>query len=215
MKAKWQCLAVAVLIAGAGVRALGQEGAPPAEMQLPPGWTQGDVMAFAAAATPGEMHARLAAGTGTWRGRSTMWMAPNTEPMAGECTFIVTPIMGGRYVRGEMSGELPGMGPFIGEGVQGFDNVAGKFVATWVDSNSTGIMQGVGELSEDGRTTTWEYTYSCAITRKPTTMRQVETVTGPDSKTLEMFGRDPKTGEAFQMMRLELTREAAAQNAKE
>jgi hypothetical protein len=37
-------------------------------------------------------------------------------------------------------------------------------------------------------------------------MREVETVTGPNSKTLEMFGTDPKSGKEFKMMRIELTR---------
>jgi hypothetical protein len=38
-------------------------------------------------------------------------------------------------------------------------------------------------------------------------MREVDTVTGPNSKTLEMFGPDPKTGKEFKMMTIELTKE--------
>jgi hypothetical protein len=37
-------------------------------------------------------------------------------------------------------------------------------------------------------------------------MRDVEKVTGPNSKTLEMFGEDPKSGKEFKMMQVELTK---------
>jgi len=50
------------------------------------------------------------------------------------------------------------------------------------------------------------YTFNCPITKKPTAMRDVETITGPHSKTLEMFGADPKTGKEYKMMRIELTK---------
>ncbi len=37
-------------------------------------------------------------------------------------------------------------------------------------------------------------------------MREVETITGPKTKTLEMFGADPQTGKEFKMMSIELTK---------
>ena len=55
--------------------------ARPAEVKLPPGWTEADLKAFMAAATPGEMHKRLAADAGTWQGKNTMWMAPGADPI--------------------------------------------------------------------------------------------------------------------------------------
>ncbi len=176
------------------------------EMTLPPGWTAEDMQSCMMAATPGEMHARLAKDAGQWHGKTTMWMAPNTDPMMSECVSTITPIMDGRYVKIEMTGEMPGMGPYNGFGICGFDNVSQKFVATWIDTMGTGIMTGEGERSSDGKTLTWTYRGNCPITKKPTTMREVETITGPNSKTLEMFGIDPKSGEEFQTMRIELTR---------
>jgi hypothetical protein len=177
--------------------------------QLPPAWTAEDMQAYAQAATPGKMHQHLAKDIGKWRGKSSMWMAPGGgEPMTHECTMNVSWLLDGRYLKGEMAGEMPGMGPYNGVGVMGFDNVAGEFVATWVDNHSTGIMTGTGELSTDGKTLTWNYNFHCPITKKPTVMRQVETWTGPNSKTLEMFAPDPKTGKEYQMMRIELTRKS-------
>jgi hypothetical protein len=69
------------------------------------------------------------------------------------------------------------------------------------------MMNGTGQLSEDGKTLTWEFTGNCPVTRKPVTMREVDTVTGPNTRTLEMFGTPPKGGEEFKMMSIESTRE--------
>lgn len=70
----------------------------------------------------------------------------------------------------------------------------------------TGIMSGVGEMSADGKTLTWIFTYNCPVTKKPTTMRQVEKWTGDNSMTLEMFHKDPKTGKEFKAMMIESKR---------
>ena len=45
----------------------------------------------------------------------------------------------------------------------------------------------------------------------PTVTSEVETTTRPDTKTLEMCGTHPKSGPEFNMMRLELTRQARTQ----
>lgn len=176
------------------------------EIKLPPGWTMEDMKACVMAGTPGEMQKRLAAGAGTWSGKARMWMAPDTEPTTTECTATVTPIMDGRYTKVEHSGEMPGMGPYLGSGIYGFDNVTQKFVCTWIDNQSTGIMTGTGTLSPDGKTLTWNVSYTCPITQKPAVMREVETITGPKTRTLEMTGADPKTGKEFKMMSIEFTK---------
>jgi hypothetical protein len=176
------------------------------EAHLPPGWTEEDMMACVAAGTPGEKHELLAQGAGTWRGTNTMWMAPGTEPMTSECVAVVTPIMDGRFTKCEWKGDMPGMGPYKGFGIYGYDNIAQKLVSIWIDNHGTGIMTGDGELSSDKKTMTWKYTHNCPLTKEPTVMREVETITGPNTKTLEMFATDPKSGKEFKMMRVELKR---------
>jgi hypothetical protein len=181
-------------------------GAPP-QLKIPPGWTEADVQACMLAGTPGKMHERLARDAGAWKGKTTMWMGPgDAEPMTGECTWTLTPVMEGRYFKSEMTGDMPGMGPYSGFGVSGFDNVSQEFVSTWIDNHSTGILTGTGALSDDGKTLTWKFTYNCPITKKPTIIRQIETTTGENTKTLEMFGAEPKSGKEYKMMRIELTR---------
>ena len=176
------------------------------EMKLPPGWTEADMKAYAEASTPGKEQQRLAQDAGVWQGKNTMWMYPGADPVQSDCTYTVTPIMDGRYIKGEMAGEMPGMGPFTGFCITGFDNVSKQYACSWIDSASTGIMHGTGEASPDGKTLTWKFTFNCPITHKPTPMRQVETTTGPAAKTLEMWSVDPKSGKEYKMMRIEFTK---------
>lgn len=191
----------------AGAAGAAPSGAP-AEMQLPPGWTPQDMQAMVAAGTPGKMHEHLATGVGTWQGKTSTWMIGSDQPMSGQCTMTVAPMMDGRYIRTEVAGEMPGMGPYNGFGISGFDNVTGQFVSTWIDNHSTGIMNGTGELAQDGKTINWTFTHSCPITKKPAVMRQVETITGDNTRTLEMFGADPKSGKEFKMMRIEFAKKS-------
>ena len=205
--------ALAALIVAAGSFASAQPakdakpGDPAAAPQLPPGWTDADMKAMMEAGTPGKMHELLAKGHGTWSGQCSSWMAPDQkDPIRTEVTSVVSPMMDGRYTKVEIAGDMPGLGPWKGFGLFGYDNVARQFVTSWIDSHSTGIMQGTGALSDDGKTITWDYTYHCPLNKKPAKFREVETITGENTKTLEMFGADPKSGKEFKMMRIELTR---------
>ena len=177
-----------------------------ANPQLPPGWTLEDLKAYELASTPGEMQKLLVAGKGEWTGKFTMWMMPDAPPATSECTSSVTPIMDGRYIKMEMKCDMPGMGPFHGVGVYGYDNVAKKFVSTWIDNHSTGMMNGEGELSKDQKTLTWNYEFTCPITKKPAVMKEVETIVSETERKLEMWGNDPKSGKNFKMMQIEMKR---------
>jgi hypothetical protein len=184
--------------------------AVPPEIKLPEGWTAEDMKACILAAQPGKQHELLAKDVGVWQGKTTMWMGPGGEPMKSECVSTVTPIMDGRYIKCEIKGDMPGMGPFQGFGIYGFDNVSQKYVSAWIDNQSTGLMTGTGELSDDGKVLTWNYTFNCPLTKKPVALREVDSATGENSKTLEMFGPDPKTGKEYKMMSIEFTRQGDA-----
>jgi len=176
------------------------------EVKLPPGWTMDDMKACMEAGTPGKMHKLLAKDVGEWSGKNTMWMGPDSPPMNSESTSTVSTLMDGRYIKVEMKGDMPGMGPYHGGGIYGYDNVSKKFVSSWIDNQSTGIMQGEGELSEDGKSITWNFKFNCPLTKKPVVMKEVDTTTGANTKKLEMWSDDPKTGKNYKMMSIELTR---------
>jgi hypothetical protein len=130
------------------------------------------------------------------------------EPTRGECTWTVTSILGGRFTRAELDADIPGFGQFNGLGFAGFDNVSQKYIGAWLDSNSSGIMNGSGELSSDGATLTWNYTTNCPITRKPVTIREVQTTSGPNSMTFDMFAPDAHTGKEYKCMHIDFTRQS-------
>jgi len=200
-------LLVALTHAAAAAEPAANANAPAqSEFKLPPGWTAEDMQAFALAGTPGKMHELLAQGVGEWTGKTQMWMGADSQPVESSCTSKVSALMDGKFFQVDMNGEMPGMGPYKGLGLYGFDNVAQKFGSTWIDNHGTGMMQGTGTLSEDGKTITWNYSFNCPITKKIAHMRDVETITGPNTKTLEMFGADPKSGKEYKMMRIELTK---------
>lgn len=209
------CISVVGLLAAVGSLAAGdpakemKPAGQPADMQLPPGWTPEDMQACVIAGTPGSQHQMLASGAGTWQGKNQMWMAPGMPAMTSESVATVTPMMEGRFTKCEFTGDMPGMGPFSGMGIYGFDNVSQKFVSTWIDNQGTGMMQGTGEASADGKVITWKYNYNCPITKKATVMREIETITGPNSKTLEMWGIDPKSGKEYKMMFIEMNRKSS------
>jgi hypothetical protein len=197
----------ASLIVAAGSLAVAQA-QKDKQPQLPPGWTEADMQACAAAGTPGPQHKFLTDAAGVWQGKSTMWMSPGAEPIRSECTSTITSVMDGRFTKCELSGDVPGMGPMSGFGLFGYDNVAQQFQSTWICSCGTGMMQGAGELSSDGTTLTWQYRHTCPITKKPTTIREIERRSGKDNFTLETFGIDPKTGKEFKMMEVAFTRKS-------
>lgn len=179
----------------AGAKPGGVEGIPP-EMQ-----------ACIEAGTPGKEHEFLTAQAGTWSGESQMWMGPAaTEPMKSTCTWTVTPVMNGRYIRCELAGEMPGMGTFAGLGHFGFDNVSQKFVGSWLDDHSTGIMHAVGELSSDRKQIEWKFNYNCPMTKKPAVVRELHRYTGADTMEIESFVNDPASGKEYRCIQIVLTR---------
>ncbi|MBC7834914.1 MAG: DUF1579 domain-containing protein [Phycisphaerales bacterium] len=233
MKTRSCCLSVAALVALAGSITLAQPAketkpvkpsATPSQPAVKPGGQPAgmpqmteqqakDMQACMEAGIPGSQHQHLAKAVGTWNGKSKMWMAPNTEAITSDTKTVVTSIMDGRFTKCETSGEIPGMGPFFGSGVYGFDNVSQKFQSTWIDNCGTGMMTGTGELSSDGTTMTWTFNYNCPVTKKPTTMREVERWTGKDSMVLEMYAIEPHSGKEFKMMEITSTRDASKSTA--
>jgi hypothetical protein len=171
--------------------------------------TEADMMACAAAATPGPNHEFLAKRAGTWAGHVKIWMPGSTEAIESDCVTVFTSLADGRFLRSETNGEMPGMGPFQGFGSYGYDNVGKKFQVTWFDNCGTGMMTGTGELSSDSKTLTWTMNYNCPLKGGPVVARQVEHISGPNTMTLEMFAPNPKTGKEEKSLEISYTRKSA------
>lgn len=166
--------------------------------------------AYMKAATPGKEQAVLTKGVGTWECKCKSWPGPDQTPQEWTATTVISSMMDGRFTHAEVKGDVPGMGPFHGAGVYGYDNVAKQYQSTWLDSMGTGMMVGTGTLSADGKTMTWTYNFTCPITCKPAVMREVEHFTSDNETKMEMFGPDPVSGKEYKMMEMTSTRKGGA-----
>jgi hypothetical protein len=101
-----------------------------------------------------ENHKLLADMNGNWNYTIKFWMNPdpNAPPQESKGSATRKSILGGRYVVMDVTGkvQMPDATgkmkemQFKGMGVEGYDNVKKKFVGSWIDNMSTGIMMSEG-----------------------------------------------------------------------
>ena len=113
-----------------------------------------------------ENHKLLSSLDGNWIFTIKMWMNPDPNAPAQESKGTATrkTVMGGRYVMMDVTGKMQMPGPdgkpkdmqFKGMGLEGYDNVKKKFVASWVDNMGTGIE--FSEGAYDPATKSFTYT---------------------------------------------------------
>ncbi len=97
-----------------------------------------------------EHHEQLTKYVGEWDVAAWFKMDPNAPAMESSGSMVTEPVMGGRYTKSNF--HMPEwMGaPFDGIAYMGYDNAQQKYVSTWMDSWSTGIMMSTGTMSSDG-----------------------------------------------------------------
>lgn len=149
-------------------------------------------------------HAELAQAEGMWSFEGKHWMAPGSP--AGEMTGTVKmkSILDGRWLQEKVESEVEGM-PFQGISMVGFDSVRGKYISTWVDSMSNGMMYSEGEAQPDG-SIVLQGKVSCPIAKDEKPVKIVMRNEGRDKMKFEMFEPAPGTGEMFKVMELNYTR---------
>ncbi len=155
-----------------------------------------------------ENHKLLAEMNGNWNYTIKMWMNPdpNAKPQESKGTATRKSIMGGRYVMMDVTGkmQMPGEDDkmkdlqFKGMGIEGYDNVKKKFVASWIDNMGTGIQSSEGTYDPATKT----FTYTSEMEMMPgmkTPVREVIKVTDKNHMTLEWYenhgGQEKKTME--------------------
>jgi hypothetical protein len=125
-----------------GLAAFAQEGTPPAPPDVGPDAAP-DLEAMAKLAQPGPHHERLARAAGTWSVSGKFWMAEGQPPMESMGESTITPVLGGRFMKHEYTSSFMDQ-PFIGLGLDGYDNLKQKYVSLWTDTWGTGfyLMEG-------------------------------------------------------------------------
>jgi hypothetical protein len=156
------------------------------------------------AAAPGMQHQFLAKMAGSWRVQAKMWMAPNAPVQESRGTSINRMILGGRYLQQDYKATMNGMA-FAGMGLNGFDNTTQKFVGTWSDSWSTGIMYVSGDMDASGKAITMTGEYVDPMTKATTRVRTVTRVIDNNKHVFEYYAPAPD-GAEMKMMEITYTR---------
>ena len=158
--------------------------------------------AWQKAMTPGDGQKKLEPLVGTFDVKVRTWMDPSRPPDDTVGTSINTWVLGDRFVQMKYEGVFLGE-TFNGIGYTGYDNVSKKYVSTWMDSASTGMMWSTGSL--DGKVLTTKAMVNDPMSGKPTPLDEKLTIVDNDHHTLEMWGKAPD-GKTFKMMEIQYSR---------
>jgi hypothetical protein len=158
-----------------------------------------------------ENHKLLADLDGNWNYTVKFWMDPSGKPQEFKGIATRKSIMDGRYFIEDVSGkvQMPDASgkvkdmEFKGMGVEAYDNAKKKFVASWMDNMSTGILmsEGTYDASSKSFTFTGEYEPLPGMKQK---IREVLTVTDKDHMNFEWF--EDRGGKEAKTMELNYTR---------
>jgi hypothetical protein len=140
---------------------------------------------------------------GSWAARTLTWMGPDSPPMEWMGSSEQKMILGGRYLQQEFAGDMMGS-PYNGMGFTGYDNHTRKFVSTWMDSMSTGIMVFEGTAGADGKTITQTSRFDDPV-RGPVQWRSVTRIVDDRTVLFEMYSTG-KSGKEEKMMEITYTR---------
>jgi hypothetical protein len=160
--------------------------------------------AMAKAAAPGPEHKQLEAMVGSWTTETKTWMAPGQPPMVSSGAAENTSILGGRYIQQEYKGDFMNM-PFVGTGLTGYDKTLKRYVATWADNMSTGILRLTGTYDEATKTYTYDGTYPDPTAGKELPTRMAIRIVSANQHVMEWYDPTPD-GKWQKVMEITYTR---------
>ncbi len=158
--------------------------------------------AWQKAMTPGDGQKKLEPLVGTFDVKVRTWMDPSRPPDDTVGTSINSWVLGDRFVQMKYEGVFLGE-TFNGIGYTGYDNVSRKYISTWMDTASTGMMWSTGSF--DGKVLTTKAMVNDPMSGKPTPLDEKLTIVDADHHTLEMWGKAPD-GKTFKMMEIQYSR---------
>src|ERR1044071_10364282 len=104
-------------------------------------------------ATPGDMHKLLSASDGIWQGEGSSWQNEGGPAMPSKATATYKTTLNGLFQECVYKGDsYPGMPPFEGRGMTGYDKVKKKFVGSWCDNMGSAIMMMEGDYDPATKT---------------------------------------------------------------
>lgn len=103
---------------------------------------------------PGMGHKKLEPLVGSWDVSGQCWDKPGESPQSITGKDDSEWVLGGRFVQCHANGSK-GSTPFEGIGMLGYDNAQRKYVASWHDTESTGIKTETGTYDSATKTFTF------------------------------------------------------------
>jgi hypothetical protein len=191
----------AVVIAGLAAPAAAQTGTQPPQMTPE---QRAEMEAYMKAAEPGAPHQALASMAGSYDMKIKSWHEPGGPAMEDAGTAKRAMILGGRVLVEEVVSTMMGA-PYTGQGMTGYDNVTGKYWATWVDNMGTGLLVMDGACDAQGRNCTFTGTWNDPIKKAPVTARMTTRWPSPTTEVFEMYGPG-KDDKEVKMMEITYTK---------
>jgi uncharacterized protein DUF1579 len=165
------------------------------------------VQAMDAAMDPGEGQKKLGFLVGTYDVKVLTWIDPSKPPIESSAVSLARWVLGDRYVQQMLSGFVMGEA-WNGIGYVGYDNVAKKYVATYIDNGSTGMEWYTGTMDPDGKAAKLSATVIDPITLKSTAVQMRLHIAANGEHVTELWYADP-TGKLNKVMELHYTRRQA------
>lgn len=198
----------AIVVSGALALAAGAaqaEETAPAQPAMSPE-QQAAMEAMKQLASPSEGHKALEPFAGTWTYTAEFLMSPEApaETMTG--TAVNTLVLGGRFLKQEITGQAEGWPAFEGIGFTGYDNMRKEYQTVWFDNMNTSMMRGAGQFDAAANALTDQGDFSCPMTGE--THRWYRTtwkVVDPDHTIYESYSKTPE-GQEFKSMEIHHTR---------
>lgn len=158
-----------------------------------------------------ENHKLLADLDGTWDYTLKFSPAPGAPEQQSKGTAVRKSIMGGRYVVMDVTGKIKMPGAdgklkemeFKGQGTEGYDNAKKKFVGSWIDNMSTGILMSEGDYDAGSKA----FTYTAEMEMAPgmkTKVREVMKVVDKNHMSFEWY--EDRGGQEAKTMEINYTR---------
>lgn len=152
------------------------------------------------AARPGEAHIRLNDLVGKWSTESKFYYSPDGKPEVSKGSAVHKWVLGKRYIEEKFDGSWMNK-PFSGIGYLGYDNVKKKYVSSWVDSSSTGIMSNEGRFNEQTNSLELDTIITCPVTGESKKGKSVTKIISKDQHVFEMYDFDA-SGKEVKMMEI-------------
>jgi hypothetical protein len=164
---------------------------------------QAMMAAYEKAAEPAEEHKILQKQVGKWNLSLKSWPAPGAPANEETGTAETRSLLGDRYIQTNVSSNMMGK-PFTGMAITGYDKTKKKFVGTWIDSMSTGMMLTEGKADASGKVITNQAVFTDPLTGKPNKMKVVSKWESDDKMVDEFYER--KGGKETKTMEITYTR---------